>query len=244
MNKKISQFEVTTSFEDNDILTLVQDKTNKIIHKDDFETSLSGTFATNERVDGIEEDVANLDIKVDNNYTDLSNKIVEGDTNVTNNLSSNINSYYDVLNNKIITLEDKHDKDLTEVNDTVQGWIDTIDDKSTKEQLQNLLNRLIEDENIITALADLIANGGGSGEAPGFHTQPTSTIFPLSGYYYNGDTSDLTTTDTLNQALSKLEGKIRSVEGSIGGDTKYMITSTDNTQPTDCLLYTSPSPRD
>lgn len=26
MNKKISQFEVTTSFEDNDILTLVQDK--------------------------------------------------------------------------------------------------------------------------------------------------------------------------------------------------------------------------
>ena len=215
MNKKISQFEVTTSFEDNDILTLVQDKTNKIIHKDDFETSLSGTFATNERVDGIEEDVANLDIKVDNNYTDLSNKIVEGDTNVTNNLSSNINSYYDVLNNKIITLEDKHDKDLTEVNDTVQGWIDTIDDKSTKEQLQNLLNRLIEDENIITALADLIANGGGSGEAPGFHTQPTSTIFPLSGYYYNGDTSDLTTTDTLNQALSKLEGKIKSVEAVI-----------------------------
>jgi hypothetical protein len=239
MNKKISQFEVTTSFEDNDILTLVQDKTNKIIHKDDFETSLSGTFATNERVDGIEEDVANLDIKVDNNYTDLSNKIVEGDTNVTNNLSSNINSYYDVLNNKIITLEDKHDKDLTEVNDTVQGWIDTIDDKSTKEQLQNLLNRLIEDENIITALADLIANGGGSGEAPGFHTQPTSTIFPLSGYYYNGDTSDLTTTDTLNQALSKLEGKIRSVEGSIGGDTKYMITSTDNTQPTDGNLYSA-----
>ena len=167
MNKKISQFEVTTSFEDNDILTLVQDKTNKIIHKDDFETSLSGTFATNERVDGIEEDVANLDTKVDNNYTDLSNKIVEGDTNVTNNLSSNINSYYDVLNNKIITLEDKHDKDLTEVNDTVQGWIDTIDDKSTKEQLQNLLNRLIEDENIITALADLIANGGGGGGGKG-----------------------------------------------------------------------------
>lgn len=36
MNKKISQFEVTTSFEDNDILTLIQDKTNKIIHKDDL----------------------------------------------------------------------------------------------------------------------------------------------------------------------------------------------------------------
>lgn len=239
MNKKISQFEVTTSFEDNDILTLVQDKTNKIIHKDDFETSLSGTFATNERVDGIEEDVANLDTKVDNNYTDLSNKITEGDTNVTNNLTSNITSYYDILNNKIITLENKHDSDLTEVNDTVQGWIDDIANRSTLQQLQDALNRLTTTENLVTALAELIANGGGSGTAPGFHTQPTSTIFPLSGYYYNGDTSDLATTDTLNQALSKLEGKIKSVEGSIGGDTKYMITSNDSTQPTDGNLYSA-----
>ena len=238
MNKKISQFEVTTSFEDNDILTLVQDKTNKIIHKDDFETSLSGTFATNERVDGIEEDVANLDIKVDNNYTDLSNKIVEGDTNVTNNLSSNINSYYDVLNNKIITLEDKHDKDLTEVNDTVQGWIDTIDDKSTKEQLQNLLNRLIEDENIITALADLIANGGGSGEAPGFHTQPTSTIFPLSGYYKGENADPLTTTDTLNQALGKLECQIDNIASSSSGSLPLIKTG-QTTAPSDGTIYTS-----
>lgn len=237
MNKKISQFEVTTSFEDNDILTLVQDKTNKIIHKDDFETSLSGTFATNERVDGIEEDVANLDTKVDNNYVDLSNKIVEGDTNVTNNLSSNINSYYDVLNNKIITLEDKHDKDLTEVNDTVQGWIDTIDDKSTKEQLQNLLNRLIEDENIITALADLIANGGGSGEAPGFHTQPTSTIFPLSGYYKGSDASPLATSDTLNQALSKLENQVEAISSSSGS--LPVIKTGESTLPTDNNIYTA-----
>lgn len=238
MNKKISQFEVTTSFEDNDILTLVQDKTNKIIHKDDFETSLSGTFATNERVDGIEEDVANLDTKVDNNYVDLSNKIVEGDTNVTNNLSSNINSYYDVLNNKIITLEDKHDKDLTEVNDTVQGWIDTIDDKSTKEQLQNLLNRLIEDENIITALADLIANGGGSGEAPGFHTQPTSTIFPLSGYYKGENADPLTTTDTLNQALGKLECQIDNITSSSSGSLPLIKTG-QTTAPSDGTIYTS-----
>lgn len=238
MNKKISQFEVTTSFEDNDILTLVQDKTNKIIHKDDFETSLSGTFATNERVDGIEEDVANLDTKVDNNYVDLSNKIVEGDTNVTNNLSSNINSYYDVLNNKIITLEDKHDKDLTEVNDTVQGWIDTIDDKSTKEQLQNLLNRLIEDENIITALADLIANGGGSGEAPGFHTQPTSTIFPLSGYYKGENADPLTTTDTLNQALGKLECQIDNIASSCSGSLPLIKTG-QTTAPSDGTIYTS-----
>jgi hypothetical protein len=238
MNKKISQFEVTTSFEDNDILTLVQDKTNKIIHKDDFETSLSGTFVTNERVDGIEEDVANLDTKVDNNYVDLSNKIVEGDTNVTNNLSSNINSYYDVLNNKIITLEDKHDKDLTEVNDTVQGWIDTIDDKSTKEQLQNLLNRLIEDENIITALADLIANGGGSGEAPGFHTQPTSTIFPLSGYYKGENADPLTTTDTLNQALGKLECQIDNITSSSSGSLPLIKTG-QTTAPSDGTIYTS-----
>lgn len=238
MNKKISQFEVTTSFEDNDILTLVQDKTNKIIHKDDFETSLSGTFATNERVDSIEEDVANLDTKVDNNYTDLSNKIVEGDTNITNNLSSNINSYYDVLNNKIITLEDKHDKDLTEVNDTVQGWIDTIDDKSTKEQLQNLLNRLIEDENIITALADLIANGGGSGEAPGFHTQPTSTIFPLSGYYKGENADPLTTTDTLNQALGKLECQIDNITSSSSGSLPLIKTG-QTTAPSDGTIYTS-----
>ena len=135
MNKKISQFEITTSFENNDILTLVQNNTNKIIYKDDFETSFSGFFATNERVDDVEEDIANLNTKVDSNYTELSTKIVEGDANVTNNLSSSINSYYDVLNNKIITLEDKHDKDLTEINDTVQGWIDDIDNRSTLQQL-------------------------------------------------------------------------------------------------------------
>lgn len=237
MNKKISQFEVTTSFEENDILTLVQNKTNKIIYKDDFETSLSGTFATNERVDGIEEDIANLDTKVDNNYTDLSNKIIEGDTNVTNNLNSNINSYYDVLNNKIITLEDKHDKDITEVNDTVQGWIDTIDDKSTKDQLQDLINRLIADENIITSLADLIANGGGSGTAPGFHTQPTSTIFPLSGYYKGTNAGPLSTTDTLNQALAKLENQIANISDNSGS--LPLIKTGQTTTPSDGTIYTS-----
>lgn len=239
MNRKISQFDVTTSFNENDIITLVQDNTNKVIHKDDFETSLSNTFATNERVDIVEDTVDTLDTKVDNNYVDLSNKIVEGDTNVTTNINTTLTSYYDVLNNKIITLDTRHSVDITEVNNTVQEWIDDIDNRSTLQQLQDALNRLTTTENIVTALAELIANGGGSGEAPGFHTQPTSTIFPLSGYYYNGNTEDLTTTDTLNQALSKLEGKIKSVEGSIGGDTKYMITSTDNTQPTDGNLYSA-----
>lgn len=238
MNKKISQFEVTSTFEDGDILTLVQDGTNKIIHKDDFETSLSGTFATNERVDGIEEDIDALDQKVDNNYTDLSDKIVEGDTNVTNNLTSNINEYYDVLNNKIITLEDKHDKDVSEVNDTVQGWIDEIDNKGDKNDLQDLLNRIIENENLLTAIADLIANGGGSGETPGFHTQPTSTIFPLSGYYKGENADPLATTDTLNQALAKLECQIDNISGSSSGSLP-LIKMGQTTATSDGTIYTS-----
>lgn len=240
MNKKISQFDVATSLNTGDILTIVQEGTNKQISKENFTTSLSDTFATNDKVAQVEEDVDNLETKVDSNYTDLSNKIVEGDTNVTNNLTSTINSYYDVLNNKIITLEDKHDSDLDSVNNTVQEWIDEIDDKSTLDQLHDALNKVTVLENLVTQLAQLISEGGGgSGEVPGFHTQSTATIFPLSGYYYTGDTNDLTTTDTLNQALSKLEGKIRSVEGSIGGDTKYMITSNDNTAPTDGNLYSA-----
>lgn len=240
MNKKISQFDVATSLNTGDILTIVQEGTNKQISKEDFNTSLSDTFATNDKVAQVKEDVDNLETKVDSNYTDLSNKIVEGDTNVTNNLTSTVNSYYDVLNNKIITLEDKHDSDLDSVNNTVQEWIDEIDDKSTLNQLHDALNKVTVLENLVTQLAQLISEGGGgSGEVPGFHTQSTATIFPLSGYYYTGDTNDLTTTDTLNQALSKLEGKIRSVEGSIGGDTKYMITSYDNTAPTDGNLYSA-----
>lgn len=238
MNKKISQFEVTSTFEDGDILTLVQDNTNKIIHKDDFETSLSGTFATNERVDGIEEDMDALDQKVDNNYTDLSNKIVEGDTNVTNNLTSNINEYYDVLNNKIITLEDKHDKDVSEVNDTVQGWIDEIDNKGDNSDLQELLNRIIQNENLITAIAEIIANGGGSsGEVPGFHTQPSNTIFPLSGYYKGTDANPLAASDTLNQALSKLENQIDGIASSSGS--LPVIKTGESTTPTDNNIYTA-----
>lgn len=239
MNRKISQFEVTTSFEDNDILTVVQEGTNKIIHKDDFQTSLSGTFATNERVDIIEDGVIDLGNKVDDNYTDLSNKIVEGDANVTKNVTGTMNEYYDVLNNTIITLEHKHDTDMSEMGGTMQEWIDDIDNRSTLDQLKNALNKITVLENLVTALAEQIASGGGSGSVPGFHTQGTNTIFPLTGYYYTGNTSALTTTDTLNQALSKLEGQIKSVEGSIGGDTKYVIKTGDNTQATDGNLYSA-----
>ena len=237
MNKKISQFELTTKLQEQDLITLVQDGSNKNITSGSFTTSLSGTFATNERVDAVEEDVEILDTKVNDNYKDLSNKIVEGDTSVTTNLNSTLTSYYDVLNNKIITLDTKHDTDMSEVSGTMQEWIDDIDNRSTIEQLQDALNRLTVAENTITALADVIANGGGSGSTPGYHTQSTATIFPLSGYYKANDASPLATSDTLNQALSKLENQVEAVASSSGS--LPVIKSTETTQPSDGTLYTS-----
>lgn len=237
MNKKISQFELTTKLQEQDLITLVQDGSNKNITSGSFTTSLSGTFATNERVDAVEEDVEILDTKVNDNYKDLSNKIVEGDTSVTTNLNSAITSYYDVLNNKIITLDTKHDTDMSEIGGTMQEWIDDIDNRSTLQQLQDALNRLTVAENTITALADVIANGGGSGSTPGYHTQSTATIFPLSGYYKANDASPLATSDTLNQALSKLENQVEAVASSSGS--LPVIKSTETTQPSDGTLYTS-----
>lgn len=237
MNKKISQFELTTKLQEQDLITLVQDGSNKNITSGSFTTSLSGTFATNERVDAVEEDVEILDTKVNDNYKDLSNKIVEGDTSVTTNLNSAITSYYDVLNNKIITLDTKHDTDMSEIGGTMQEWIDDIDNRSTLQQLQDALNRLTVAENTITALSELIANGGGSGSAPGYHTQSTATIFPLSGYYKANDASPLATSDTLNQALSKLENQVEAVASSSGS--LPVIKSTETTQPSDGTLYTS-----
>lgn len=237
MNKKISQFELTTKLQEQDLITLVQDGSNKNITSGSFTTSLSGTFATNERVDAVEEDVEILDTKVNDNYKDLSNKIVEGDTSVTTNLNSTITSYYDVLNNKIITLDTKHATDMSEIGGTMQEWIDDIDNRSTLQQLQDALNRLTVAENTITALSELIANGGGSGSAPGYHTQSTATIFPLSGYYKANDASPLATSDTLNQALSKLENQVEAVASSSGS--LPVIKSTETTQPSDGTLYTS-----
>lgn len=237
MNKKISQFELTTKLQEQDLITLVQDGSNKNITSGSFTTSLSGTFATNERVDAVEEDVEILDTKVNDNYKDLSNKIVEGDTSVTTNLNSAITSYYDVLNNKIITLDTKHDTDMSEIGGTMQEWIDDIDNRSTLQQLQDALNRLTVAENTITALAEVIANGGGSGSTPGYHTQSTATIFPLSGYYKANDASPLATSDTLNQALSKLENQVEAVASSSGS--LPVIKSTETTQPSDGTLYTS-----
>lgn len=239
MNKKISQFEVTSKLNEHDILTVVQDGENKNITGAILNTSLSETFATNERVDGIEQDVTDLSKIVGDNYVDLSNQIVEGDQTVTKNVTGTMNEYYDVLNNTIITLEKKHDADMSEIGGTVQEWIDDIDNRSTLDQLKDALNKITVLENLVTALAEQIASGGGGGSVPGFHTQGTNTIFPLTGYYYTGDATPLTTTDTLNQALSKLEGQVKHVEASVGGDTKYVIKTGDNTQATDGNLYSA-----
>lgn len=239
MNKKISQFEITSKLNEHDILTVVQEGENRNITGATLNTSLSETFATNERVDGIEQDVTDLSKTVGDNYVDLSNQIVEGDQTVTKNVTGTMNEYYDVLNNTIIILEKKHDTDMSEMSGTMQEWIDDIDDRSTNSQLHDALNKISILENLVTALAEQIASGGGSGIAPGFHTQGTNTIFPLTGYYYTGDASELTTTDTLNQALAKLESQVRQVEGSIGGDTKYVITTGDYTKPTNGNLYSA-----
>ena len=45
MNKKISQFEVASKFNSEDIIPIIQDNENKIIHGDNLNTSLSETFA-------------------------------------------------------------------------------------------------------------------------------------------------------------------------------------------------------
>lgn len=238
MNKKISQFELTTKLQEQDLITLVQDGSNKNITSGSFTTSLSGTFATNERVDAVEEDVEILDTKVDDNYKDLSNKIIEGDTSVTTNLNSTITSYYDVLNNKIITLDTKHDTDMSEIGGTMQEWIDDIDNRSTLQQLQDALNRLTVAENTITALAEVIANGGGSGgDVPGYHTQPSSTITSLQGYYKGISADPLVSTDTLNQALSKLENQVEAVAD--GSGSLPVIKMGESTTPTDNYIYTA-----
>lgn len=241
MRKKISQFDIATSVNKEDLLTIVQDSTNKNITRSTLETSLSETLATNEKVDAIEGWVINTDTKLTDTTADLTKKIIEGDATVTTNVSSKVSESHSVLDNKITELDKKHDRDVTEVNDTMHSWIENIDRRSTLEQLLELSNNLSNTENIVTALAELIANGGGSGVAPGFHTQGTNTIFPLTGYYRAGNAEPLATTDSLNQALSKLESQVEQIGESVGGDTKYVIKYNpfDNTQPTDGNLYSA-----
>ena len=130
MNKKISQFELTKTLLTY-INTVVQSNENKNITVSGLTTSLSNTFSTNDELSTVSSKIDSVNIKVENNYNDLSNKIEEGDAAVTNNVTSTINSYYDVLNTKIIVIDEKHDKDMSEVNLTVQDWIDDIDNRST-----------------------------------------------------------------------------------------------------------------
>lgn len=237
MNKKISQFELTDILYFQDTIPIVQENKNKNITISGLTTAFSNIFPTNDKLDELTDKVNAVDTKIEDSYNDLNNKIKEGDNDVTNNITSTVNSYYDVLNNKIIVLDEKHDKDMSEVNLTVQDWIDDIDNRSTVDQLHDALNRLTVAENTITALAEVIANGGGSGSTPGYHTQSTATIFPLSGYYKGTDASPLATTDTLNQALSKLENQVEAISDNSGS--LPVIKSGESTAPSDGTIYTS-----
>lgn len=236
MNKKISQFELTNTLYDKDLLTVVQDNKNKNVTVSGLTTVLSNTFSTNDELDTVTSRIDSIDVKVENNYNSLNNKIEEGDIIVTNNITSTVNSYYDVLNNKIVELDEKHDKDLTEVNVTVQDWIDDIDNRSTVDQLNDTLNRLTVAENTITAIANTIANGGGA-SVPGYHTQSSSTITSLQGYYKGTSSDPLVSTDTLNQALSKLENQVEAVRD--GSRSLPVIKMGESTTPTDNYIYTA-----
>ena len=176
MNKKISQFDLTTSLGDTDLITLVQNGQNKNITKATLEAELSDTFVA--------------DSELEDQITDLA---------------EDLNA-----------LEKKHDDAIDEINDVVQDWTNSIANRPTHSQLQDVLNRVIISENKITQLAEAVANGeggtsGGGSSTPGIvgpHSQSTATIFPLSGYVKDSNADPLSPSDTLNQALSKLENQI------------------------------------
>lgn len=242
MNKKISQFNLTQEFHDGDVLTLVQDKQNKIISKEVFEAKLGENFATNDKVNNVTNDLNDVKDIVSSNYSDLSKKITAGDNAVRKEYKAADSTNFEALDNKLNLAKDKHDKDINDIKNTVQDWADTIDEKALKEQVQIILNRLTVDENLITELANIIAQMGGSGGSggggiPGAHTQPTSTIFPLTGYVKGNNADPLTTTDTLNQALSKLENQIANGTGS--GSMLPLIKKGETTATSDGTLYTS-----
>lgn len=238
MNKKISQFDSATSFNNGDLIPILQNGENKKVAKEIIVTSLSDTFVTNSDLSATTSDIEELSTKVDDNYNDLASKITTGDSTVTSNLSSNISSYYDILNNKIITLETKHDGDILSISNSVESWEDTIANKSTLSQLQDATNRLTITENLVTELANAIANAdGATGSVPGFHTQASSTILPLTGYSKGSNADALTTTDTLNQALAKLENQIDAVNSN--SSSLPVIKIGETTAPSDGTIYTS-----
>lgn len=243
-NQRISEFR-NTNLTDGDLIPIVQNLENFTITGNGLKTYLSDTFASIVYLNGMRGDIEALDEKIDDNYVDLSGKITRGDQNVTNALNSTIVSYYDTLSNTIISIESTHNQDILNLTNSMQSWMDIIDGKADETSLADLINRLTTNENLLTQLAEIVYNysggGGEGGGIPGYHTQPTSTIFPLSGYYFTGSGGALSTTDTLNQALAKLESRLKVVEetgGGTGGG-PYVIKTGDATQPTDGNVYSA-----
>lgn len=249
MSKRISEFPLASALLDSDFLATVQDGANYKVTGNILKTSLAEDFASISQLDGFTDEFTNLVNKVDDNYLDLSGKITAGDNTVSRVLNNTIISYYDNLNDEIITIETGHNADILHLGNTIQSWINTIDSKVDKESITNLLNRLTVSENLLTQLSEIVYNYTGNatpgtgGGTPGYHTQSTATIFPLSGYYLTGAVSSLATTDSLNQALAKLEGRLHVVEttggGGTGGGSQYLIKVNDQTQATDGNIYSA-----
>lgn len=199
MNKKISQFDLTTSLGDNDLITLVQNGENKNITKATLEYELADTFVA--------------DSELEEQITDLTDDLE--------------------------ALEKKHDEAIDDITDVVQDWTDELSIRPTANQLQDVLNRVIINENKITKLAEAIANGevgeGGGGSSDsgivGPHSQSTATIFPLTGYVKDVNADPLDSSDTLNEALSKLENKIDNIaaNGGAGGGLNMPLIKTNET---------------
>ena len=140
----------------------------------------------------------------------------------------------DELANDLDTLEKKHDDAIDDVNNVVQDWSAAIVSRPTFDQLQALMNRVIICENQISSLANAIYNGaggsgGGTSDIVGPHSQSTATIFPLTGYVKDVNADALDPSDTLNEALSKLENQIEAISGNGEGGLNMPLIKTNET---------------
>lgn len=251
-NLKISEFVYTNELQDSDDLPIIRG--NGSSGYDNYRTSiaslanqLSNYFTP---VAGFGEFVDEVNAFADNvsdQLAYLDDAYNAGDQAVTSNLSGVIISYYDILNGKILDLTSEHNRDISILNTTMQDWITVIDAKADSDELLGFDNRLTTAENLLTRLSEIVyeyagsSSGGGGGGIPGYHTQSTATIYPLTGYYRTGSMESLSTSDTLNQALGKLESRILNVEqtGGGGGTGVYLITTGDITQPTNSNAYSA-----
>lgn len=240
--KKISELQTANSFSGQDLIPIVQDQINKKLDGTTLFGEIGVVFASRDDVAKLEGDIQTITEGNVTDYTNLVKMITDGDNLVRNDSTAALNSYYDVLNNAIVELRLQHTADVLALQNTLQSWVNTIDDKSTKEELQQLINRLTVSENLLTSLAEIVAelssSGGSGGGGGGYHTQSTNTIYPLTGYYKTGNTEPLRVTDTLNQALGKLESKVDAVTGS-GAGSLPIIKTGEYTTPTDGNIYTA-----